>query len=86
MKEGDPSQRICDLDFEGNYHDSLHYRPEKAGSDKHVGIAGTHHKDFAGRWRSNALEDFVEGGNSLAGMEVNTHSHLQKVSSRRKVK
>lgn len=35
-----------------------------------------HHKDFAGHWRSNALEGFVEGGNSLVDMEVNIRSCL----------
>lgn len=42
-----------------------------------------HHKDFAGHWRSNDLEGFVEEGNSLAGMEVNIRSHLHNVSSRK---
>ena len=42
-----------------------------------------HHKDFAGHWRSNALEGFVEGGNSLVDMEVNIHSCLHNVSSGR---
>lgn len=85
LEEGDLSQRICDLDFERSYHDSLHFHLEKPDAGKQVGFAEVHHKDFAGRWRSNALGDFVKGGNSLAGMEVNTHSHLQKVSSRRKL-
>ena len=48
----------------------------------HVELAEVHHKDFAGRSRSYALEGFVEGGNSLAGTEASNHSHLQKVSSR----
>ena len=85
LEQGDPSQRICDPYFERSYYDSLRYRLEKVGSDNHVGLAEVHRKDFAGRWRSNALEDSVEAGNSLAGMEVNIHSHLRKVSSRREV-
>lgn len=85
LKEGDPRQRTYDLDFGRSYHDTLHYHPENAGSDKDVGFAEVHHKDFAGRWRSIALEDFVEAGSFLAGMEVSIHSHLGKISSRREV-
>lgn len=84
MKEGDPSQRICGLSFERSFPDSLHCRHEKAGSDRNVGFAEVHRKDFAGRWRSSALGDFVvERGNSLADMEVNIHLHLRQVSHRR---
>lgn len=85
MEQRDPSQRICDPNFVRSYHDSLSYRLEKVGCDNHVGFAEVHRKDFAGRWRSNALEGSVEAGNSLGGMEVNIHSHLRKVSSRREV-
>lgn len=85
LKEGDPSQRICDLNFERNFHGSLCCRHEKAGSGRNAVFAEVHRKDFAGRWRNRALEDFVERGNSLAGMEVNIHLHLQKISSGRQV-
>ena len=85
LKEGDPSQSICGLDFGRSFHDSPRCRHEKAGSDRNVGSAEVHHKDFAGRWRNSALEDFVVRGNSLAGMEVNIHLHLRKISSQRQV-
>ena len=78
LEQGDPSQRICGPNSERSYRDSLHYHLEKVGSDKHVGVAEVHHKDFAGRWRNNALEDFVEGDNSLAGMVGNTHLRYTK--------
>ena len=73
LKEGAPSRRIGDLDSEDSGHDSLHCRLESSGSGTSVGSAGVPRKDFAGRWRSNALADFVEGGNCLAGMEASIH-------------
>lgn len=78
LKQGDRSQRICGPNSERSYRDSLHHHLEKVDSDKHVGVAEVHHKDFVGRWRNNALEDFVEGGNSLVGMEGNTHLRYTK--------
>ncbi len=79
-----PSQRICDLHSGRSGHGSLHCHLESSGSEKDVGSAEVHHRDSAGHWRSNALEDFVEGGNCLAGMEVNIHSHLINISNQTK--
>ena len=81
MKEEAPTRRSGDPGFGDNEHGSLHCHLENSGSGKNVEFAEVHHKDFAGHLRSIALEDFVEGGNCFADMEVNIHSHLLTISS-----
>ena len=81
LKEGALIRRSGDLGSEGSDHDSLNYRLENFGSGKNAEFAEVHHKDFADHWRSNALEDLVEGGNCFADMEANIHLHLSTISS-----
>ena len=85
LREGAPSRRIDDLGSEDSAHDSQHCRLGNSGSGTSVESAEVRYKDFAGRWQSNALEDFAEEGNCLVGMEANNHSRLSKVSSGREV-
>ena len=75
-KEGAPTRRSGDLGLGDNEHDSLHCHLENFGSGKNFEFAEVHHKDSAGHLRSIALEDFVEGGNCFADMEVKIHSHF----------